>query len=282
VTRVRIAHLSDPHFGTVQDGVRSALLAVVRGLAPDLVLISGDITQRARRAQFRAARDFLTALRPVPAVAIPGNHDIPLFNVVARLLRPYGGFHRYLQEFREVKVDLGGVRVIGLNSTSKWRHVQGRLDLDRIRPLLRGNTPSGQVGPVGVRIVAVHHPLDCAKRVDDKNLIVDREAVFRELEAAEVDLVVSGHVHDPFVTLSADRYQDWRRSMILSVAGTCLSWRTRKGAPNSFHLIDVDPDGPMPRIVLSRYDFDGAARFAPRTDAVARFERRGATGWTRI
>jgi 3',5'-cyclic AMP phosphodiesterase CpdA len=273
MTCVRIAHLSDPHFGTVAPEVQAALLARLAELRLDLVLISGDITQRARRAQFRAARAFKEALQPVPAFAVPGNHDIPLINLPARLLRPYGGFHRYLQSTREAVIQVGGVRVFGLNSTSRWRHIQGRLDVERVRPALMRPDRST------VRIACVHHPLDCAKRVDDKNLLVDREPVFALFEAAAIDLVLSGHVHDPFVTLSDARYPASRRAMILSVAGTCLSHRTRKGAPNSFNYIEVAA-AERPRITLARNDIAPDGRFRTRDDCVDVFERDEA-GWRR-
>lgn len=271
---VRIAHISDPHFGTVLPDVRSALVAGLTALRPDLVLITGDITQRARRAQFRDARTFKRELEPLRAFAIPGNHDLPLFNWIERLARPYGGFHRYFQSKREREFQLGPVHVFGLNSTSRWRHVQGRLSLERIRPQLTAPHPTAVV-----RIVAMHHPLACAQAIDDKNVIKDALPTMRLFEEAKIDLVLSGHVHDPYVALSSQRYEA-HRPMILAVAGTCLSRRVRKDAPNSFNLIDIDTTG-EPRIALSRFDFDGAGAFRPRKDCARAFRREGLC-WTDI
>ncbi len=275
MSRIRIAHLSDPHFGTVVPAVQHALVSSLHALKPDLVLVSGDITQRARRHQFVAARAFKESLLPIPAFGIPGNHDIPLFNVAGRLLSPYHGFHAHFQSRREKSLRVGDVRVVGLNSTSRWRHVQGSLNLDRIRPRLFDDWATTKV-----RIVAVHHPLDCAKRVDDKNLIRGREKVFELFERAEIDLVLSGHVHDPFVTLSDARYPASKRSMILSVAGTCLSTRTRKDAPNSFHLLEVETEG-NPSMAITRMDWDGSA-FQPRPEAAQSFERKPLLGWQHL
>ena len=84
-----LLQISDPHFGTEQAPVVDALLTLAHAQRPDLVVLSGDITQRARRAQFAAARRFVERLAPSALLAIPGNHDIPLFNPVARLLWPY-------------------------------------------------------------------------------------------------------------------------------------------------------------------------------------------------
>ncbi len=256
MTRVAIAHLSDPHFGTVLDPVRVALTARLKELAPALVLLSGDVTQRARTRQFRQARAFLDGLAPLPTFAVPGNHDIPLYNVFGRLLAPYSGFHAHVQKKRETRTRIGDVEIFALNSTSRWRHVQGSLDVDRVEPALLSGKSEALV-----RIVAVHHPLDCAKVVDEKNLLTNRQDVMELFGRARVDLVLSGHVHDPFVTTSSIRYPEVSRSMIVSVAGTCLSWRTRKGAPNSFHFIEVDTSGPAVKIAISRNDLGPDGRF---------------------
>lgn len=275
MSTVRIAHLSDPHFGTVLEPVRHALLHRLRELNVDLCLISGDITQRAKRGQFLAARAFKRDLLPLPSFAIPGNHDIPLFNLPFRLLDPYGGFHRHFQMADETSVTIGRVHVVGLNSTSRWRHVQGRLNLDRIHKAVTVAPAATQV-----RIVAVHHPLDCAQHVDEKNLIVGRDDVVDLFATAKVDLVLSGHIHDPFVTLSNRRYPTAKRPMILSVAGTCLSWRTREGAPNSFTCIEIE-DGEEPKITLRRQDFDPDGQFRERKDCIDEFVRPRGTVWTR-
>lgn len=258
-----IAHLSDPHFGTVEEKVYSALLASLRGLGPDLVLVSGDITQRARRRQFEAARRFKEALAPTPFFAVPGNHDIPLFNLVGRMFRPYFGYHRYFLPQREKDIRLGSVRVIGLNSTSRWRHVQGKLDIERVRKTFFDGWDDSQV-----RVAMVHHPIDCAKTIDDKNRIRGREEVTNLFQEAKIDLVLSGHVHDPFVAIE--------KGMILCVAGTCLSWRTRLGAPNTFNLIKVETS--PQRVEIQRFDIDPAFRFQPRADWVKRFTR-SSTEW---
>jgi len=83
-----LLQISDPHFGTEDPGAVEALVPLVHEKRPGLVVLSGDITQRARRGQFEAARRFLDRLPAAALVVIPGNHDIPLFNVFGRLLRP--------------------------------------------------------------------------------------------------------------------------------------------------------------------------------------------------
>src|SRR6478752_716554 len=92
-----IAHLSDIHFGRVEPRLVTALVRTIAAVAPDLVAVSGDLTQRARRSQFQAARRFLDLL-PFPLLVVPGNHDVPLYNLPVRLLDPYRGYRRYIQQ----------------------------------------------------------------------------------------------------------------------------------------------------------------------------------------
>jgi 3',5'-cyclic AMP phosphodiesterase CpdA len=242
--------------------VQLSLAATLCDLAPSLVLLSGDITQRARSGQFRAAHEFVTGLHPIPCFAVPGNHDIPLFNLAGRLLHPYHGFQRYFQTRRETELRLGDVRVLAFNSTSRWRHVQGSVDVARVAPAVQA------IGEEKFRIVMLHHPLECAKAVDDGNRVVNREALYGLFETARVDLILSGHVHDPHIAVS--------RGRVISVAGTCLSWRTRKGAPNSFNLLEIE-DGT--RLTITRYDYDGEQAFRPVEGWRRRFVRNASHTW---
>jgi len=248
MSRLCIAHLSDPHFGTILPGVREGLVETLQQLQPSLILFTGDITQRARAWQFREAKEFTHRLAPTPIIAVPGNHDIPLENILMRVLDPYRGFKRLFKDQLEKDFHFGDVVVTGLNSTSRWRHVQGAFDLERLQRRLTQKKSSAKV-----HIAAFHHPMDCAKPQDEKNLLKEKEKVIQILEDHDVDLMVGGHIHDPYVTLSKVRYPDTKRDMIISVAGTCTSWRTRKGAPNSFNWIEVDTHS-VPRIKITRYD----------------------------
>ncbi len=269
--RVRIAHLSDPHFGTINASVFEGLLTTLHKLQPTLILLTGDITQRARRSQFRAAKDFVKSLGPTPLIALPGNHDIPLYNLPARLLHPYRGFRRIFKGKVEKDYLHYDVRVTGLNSTSRWRAVQGDFNLQRITR--RIEAPSK---PAIVRIVAFHHPMDCAQHVDDKNLLRQRDSAMALFAKEKVDLILGGHIHDPHVALSPVRYPQVQRSIVIGVAGTCLSWRTRSGAPNSFNFIEVDTEA-APQIDFTRYDVSDNLLFAPIE--TKRFIRTSEQGW---
>lgn len=271
MSRLRIAHLSDPHFGTIRPGVREGLLATLTELKPDLILLTGDITQRARGRQFREARDFTRALKPTPLIAVPGNHDIPLFNVFARLLHPYRGYRKLFKDQLERDHVHGDVLVTGLNSTSRWRHVQGNFDLPRVERRLEEKNREPKV-----HIVAFHHPVDCAKPQDEKNLLVCAPEALPMFAKHHVDLIIGGHVHDPHVALSNTRYPDIGRSIVVGVAGTCLSWRTRKDAPNSFNWIDVDTLG-VPTMSIQRYDQRKDFFFYPINEF--KFTRPDSQGW---
>lgn len=268
---LRIAHLSDPHFGTIMPGVREGLLQTLSELKPDLILITGDITQRARRKQFRQAKEFTHQFAQGQVIAVPGNHDIPLFNIFERLFNPYRGFKKLFKDQLEKDFIRGDVLVTGLNSTNRFRHVQGDFDIPHLERRLTKDRQKTKV-----HIAAFHHPMDCAKPSDEKNLLKGRLATIKLFDEHCVDLVVGGHIHDPYVTLSKVRYPDTKRTMILTVAGTCLSWRTRPGAPNSFNFIEVDTNT-TPYLTITRMDQRTDLRFTQ--ERIHKFKRPDEAGW---
>jgi len=154
--------------------------------------------------------------------------------------------------------------VMGLNSTSRWRHIQGKLDLNRVRDQLLNSW-----GDAKTRVVMLHHPLSCRKPEDQgENLLRGIEQTQELFRQAKVDLVLSGHVHDPWVTTFGNS--------VVSTAGTCLSWRTRKDAPNSYHCIDIDSDSH--RITVERRDVKDWV-FQPVKGSRKIFAQE-ASGWT--
>lgn len=274
MSHLRIAHLSDPHFGTILPGVREGLLATLAELKPDLVLLTGDITQRARRRQFAEAKEFTHQLQPAKVIAVPGNHDIPLFNIFARVFNPYGGFKNLFKDQLEKDFVHGDVVVTGLNSTNRWRHVQGDFEIPRLDRRLRESVPKAKI-----HIAAFHHPMDCSKPSDEKNLLRGRQASINLFDRHCVDLIVGGHIHDPYVSLSQVRYPETKRNMIITVAGTCMSWRTRPGAPNSFNLIDADTNS-VPKLTITRFDQRQGLRFTP--ERTHKFVRADDAAWSPV
>ncbi len=271
MSQLRIAQLSDSHFGTILPGVKEGLLETLKELNPDLILLTGDITQRATAAQFKEAHAFVDFLKPIPTICVPGNHDIPLLNIFVRLFDPYRGFKKFFKYRTEKDYVHEDIVITGLNSTSRWRHVQGSLNLARTEKRLHE-----KINRAKVHIVAFHHPVDCSKPQDEKNLLKNRNEVMNLLSQNEVDLVVGGHIHDPFTTLSAGRYPEAKRQIIISVAGTCLSWRTRKKAPNSFNLIEVDTND-TPKLSVTRFDQQADKKFVKKS--THSFTRSPVNGW---
>lgn len=269
MSKVRIAHLSDPHFGTVYPDVESAIVQSLKALKPNALIITGDITQRARKNQFQAGRAFKEKLQPIPVHAVPGNHDIPLYNILARVFAPYRGFEKHFHRSKEAAFLVNGVEVVALNSTKPWRHVQGSLGPEEV---MRKIAP--REAGVAFRIAAFHHPMDCSSTRDETNLLRGRREILPVLQERGIDLVLGGHIHDPHVGLSEGRYPGVGQPIVIATAGTCLSWRTRLNAPNSFYLLEVDT-GENVSLKITRHELNKNKVFQP---GLSYFFRRGELG----
>lgn len=224
-----LLHISDTHFGTEQPAVVQALIALARRLRPERVILSGDITQRARAAQFRAARAFCERLG-APLLAIPGNHDIPLFDLWARLRRPYAGYAAAFGQDPEPVHCSADWLVVGVNTTRAWRHTQGELSqrqIERVAQLL------ARAGATQLRAVVVHQPVAVTRSEDLPNLLRGHAAALQRWAAAGVDLVLGGHIHLPYVI----ELPGLPRPVWAVQAGTAVSSRVRPGAPNSVHVL---------------------------------------------
>lgn len=254
-----ILHISDTHFGTECELVVQAVLAASQALQPDLVVLSGDITQRARASQFAAARVFIQALQ-CPVLAVPGNHDVPLFNVTARLLAPYGGYKRALGAALEPVFENAQLLAIGVNSTRAQRHKNGvvsALQVDRVARRLQ------QAGPQQLRIVVLHHPVRAKVDTDRSNLLIGREHAVPAWVDAGADLILAGHIHLPYAlpvyglhnAQSQQRQQGWTVQ-----AGTAVSRRVRGNVPNSFNVIRHRVDGGRHLCVTERWDYEARAK----------------------
>lgn len=261
--------MSDPHFGTELPEIVRALVIAVHALAPSLIVVSGDITQRARWAQFTAARAFLDRLPAVPRLLVPGNHDLPLFNAPLRLFAPRRAYHRAFGP-AETGWSAEGVAVIGIDSTLRFRHTRGDIASASLRTRV---SATGSDAPV--RLMVAHHPLHTLLQQDSHERLIGAPVISDEFARLSVDLVLSGHVHMPLLADTRTPFPGLRRHFVLSGAGTAVSSRTRSGAPNSFNVIDIDPA--LPAIRLLRHDCADPARgFKPV--AVAAFLRAG-DGW---
>jgi 3',5'-cyclic AMP phosphodiesterase CpdA len=264
-----LLQISDPHFGTEQAPVLQALRELAAALSPDLVVLSGDITQRARRAQFDAARHFVDRLGARALIAIPGNHDLPLItNIAARLAAPYGNYRSAFGPALEGSYETEQLLVLALNTTRPWRHKNGELSpaqISRVSDRLR------LAAPAQLRVVVLHHPIWAMRASDERNLVRGHREAIAAWTAAGVDLVLGGHIHLPYLhalPAAPGRCPAWTVQ-----AGTAVSARVRDGVPNSVNLLRCG-SGVLPRrCVVERWDFVAATRrFARISETRLRFD----------
>jgi predicted phosphodiesterase len=210
-----LVHLSDLHFGRVDDALLAPLTRRIHELLPHLVVVSGDLTQRARSAQFQQARAFLDTL-PRPRLVVPGNHDNSLHNPLKRFLRPMGDYRRYIDANLEPDYADEEIAVIGLN-TAWVLSKEGRVSRRR---LARLGERVRALPADAVRIVVTHHPFD----------------------VAGADLMLSGHLHVAHAGAVATGVRHADSTAVLVQAGTATSSRLR-GEANSFNVIRVQAPG---------------------------------------
>jgi 3',5'-cyclic AMP phosphodiesterase CpdA len=229
-----LLQISDTHFGTEQAPVTRALLELNRELRPDVVVLSGDITQRARRSQFAAARAFIDLLSPPQLVSIPGNHDIPLFNLVARTLYPYANYSRYFGHNLEPELETDSLLILGVNTTRPRRHTDGELSSNQIA---RVSARLARASKQQLRIVVTHQPVHVIRDSDITNLLHGHDAAVHSWSAAGADIVMGGHIHLPYVRPLSDRFGDLSRRIWSVQAGTAVSSRIRRKHPNSVNVL---------------------------------------------
>ncbi|WP_395666678.1 metallophosphoesterase family protein [Methylocella sp.] len=259
--RLRVAHLADPHFGCEDEAAADAVVAALKALAPDLTAVAGDLTFEGRSREFVQAQAWLARL-PQPQIATAGNHDAPLWNVAARLFAPFGRFNAY------VGCPRGEIRLPGLyaRALNTARGMQARLDwskgsirLDETRRAVADMRAAGDA----LKILVCHHPLVEPKAAAVSGAVHRGMAAARLLAEGGVDLILTGHVHQPFAFALP-----WGDGLSLCVGAGTLSRRTR-GAPPCFSLIDARPG----TIEVTPHEWTGEG-FAPARTMV--FTRRGA------
>jgi 3',5'-cyclic AMP phosphodiesterase CpdA len=246
----RLVHISDVHFGRSDPVIVAAVLRQVTRLQPHLVAMSGDLTQRAREWQFRAARAFLDAL-PCPRIVVPGNHDVPLYDVARRFLDPLGRYMRFVTGDLRPVYDDSEMIVVGLNTTRSLTIKDGTIrssDLRHACRVLEG------AGDLVTRIVVAHHPFEYP---EDSSPGRQKARAIRALEAlarAGTDVFLTGHLHVSYANHSAARYRIAGRTAVVVEAGTATSTR-RRGEANCFNLMHIDHG----TIVVERWCWRSAA-----------------------
>ena len=265
-----LLQVSDPHFGTERPEVVEALVALAQLRRPDVLVLSGDITQRARRPQFEAAAQLCDRLGIATRLVLPGNHDIALFDLATRAFRPYRFYREFFGADLAPVVDRPDLLVIGVNTTRAWRHKHGEVSaqqVDAVARRLRASSP-GQL-----RVVVTHQPVDVPTADEENNLLRGHAAAVPAWVAAGADVLMGGHIHLPFVRPLSERFPGLARRAWCVQAGTAVSSRVRDGIPNSVNLIRRGDTGES---WAERWDFRDGLGFQ-RVHGVELALDRGAT-----
>jgi 3',5'-cyclic AMP phosphodiesterase CpdA len=265
-----LVHLSDLHFGRVNPGVLEPLLATVDSITPDVVAVSGDLTQRARRRQFKEARAFLDAL-PSPLIVVPGNHDVPLYDVFRRFLQSLTRYKRYISTDLEPFYVDEELAIMGINTARALTVTGGRINA-RQAARLRERFGSGLAAQV--KVLVTHHPFELPDGHEAEDALVGRASMVMETVAAcGVDLLLAGHMHRSYVSHTAKRYQRHGYSALVVQAGTATSTRSR-GEANAFNVIRITRG----RITVECFTWD-PQRCTFAVSSVGHFQR-APNGWT--
>ncbi|HZS03677.1 MAG TPA: metallophosphoesterase [Blastocatellia bacterium] len=257
-----LVHLSDIHFGRVDYSTINPLVEAVRGVRPDLVAVSGDLTQRARATEFEEARAFLDAL-PSPQIVVPGNHDVPLHNVYTRFRRPLDKYRRYItDDLQPFYVD-EEIAVLGVNTARSLTVKGGRINRDQVAHIRERLC---NLGDQVVRIVVTHHPFDLPEDRGERDLVGRARLAMETLADCGADVLLAGHLHTGHTGSTAARYGIAGHAALVVQAGTATSTRGR-GEPNSFNVLRIE----RPHITVERWDWQPErARFALSASEVFR------------
>jgi len=272
-----IVHLSDIHFGKIDRATIEPLIRAVEEARPNLVIVSGDLTQRALRKEFLAARDFLHSL-PGPQIIVPGNHDIPIWNPIERFARPLARFKRFVTPNLHPTYEDQEITAVGLNTarsrSTKYGHIN-RAQLAFVRAKLCPDHRSSGMPHDRIKILVTHHPFELPEGYEDKRQLVNRAGrAMKVLAECGVDLLLAGHLHRIFARDTAKRYKIEGYAALVIQAGTATSWRSSREV-NSFNIIECNGNS----IAVSRMTWN-AEHSAFEKSAEDRFERTG-HGWSK-
>jgi 3',5'-cyclic AMP phosphodiesterase CpdA len=258
-----LVHLSDLHFGRIDTATIEPLVSLVAAIRPDVVVISGDLTQRAKKHEYEAAKAFLARL-PKPQIVVPGNHDVPLYRVWERFLSPLGKYERYITGDLEPSYADEEVAVLGVNTARSLTFKGGRINEEQIADIRRRLDPLPEAL---TKVVVTHHPFDLPDEIGQAELVGRARLAMKAFADCGVDLLLAGHFHTSQAGDTSRRHQLPGYGALAVQAGTATSTRGR-GEMNSFNVLRVTSND----IAVERQVWRPEARvFSP--DPAERFRR---------
>ena len=253
----RIAHLSDVHFGAEDPKCVAGTVAWLQEQRPDLVVVSGDFTQRARREQFRQASAWLNRLRADGhrILAVPGNHDVPLYDIARRFAAPLRRYKRWISNDLCPWFEDEHVAVLGINTARSLTFKDGRINRDQMALI---EEKFGRVAAEKTRILVTHHPLYAMPIGEGSELseaVGRHEAADQAVSRAGVHIALAGHYHRTYAA-AARKMTETAGGALVIQAGTATSVRLRNNELQSFNWLHVHRNNDIELQVVA---WDGAA-----------------------